>query len=563
MKTWFKKISLFSLLLGMGGWLLATAWAAPPPPALTGDAGAIQAIQQAPDPSAAIAAYANGSAIDRNDPRLFEAYVARMVDFGLPEMAYHQAQTLTTLESNNGLAYGVIAYIDARRGQMQDAISAINVAVPLAPGNKFIQSTAGEILAWYDIKADQVNIPDNAKAGLAKVRQLLSGQAAFAQAFDTAKKAYQTQASDLLANPSTATNQPSEQPLPNMVVTNGYPVGSVSPQTAPEAYAAPTDYGAPAYAPPYYSSYYYDWGPGWVQPAPWWWWQPIGFFGGFSFFPFGATFLFDNDDFFFHNHHFHHNDHFFHDHNGQFFHGHNQNFAHGNFDNRFAFHHGVNGKTTFFGKSAATDPVVARSAHMNFQHTAGTAPFTPAFTTRGLSSRTASTFGTHVNNLSASGFTAHQRTLTTAPGQWTGRSSAGMGASRWTSISPNSRTTFGAPRSSAMVPGTGMRVNNLPASGFTSHQRTITTMPNAAAVPPSMGRSFSSSHAFSSPGGAHFNAPPSSMGSPGMMHGSGGGFHGGGGSAMPSGGGHMGGGGGGGHSGGGGGSSMGGGGGHR
>ena len=65
-----------------------------------------------------MAAYVNGAAVDRNDPKLSEAYVARMVDFGLPELAFHQAQALTTLESNNGLAWGVIAYVEARRGNM-------------------------------------------------------------------------------------------------------------------------------------------------------------------------------------------------------------------------------------------------------------------------------------------------------------------------------------------------------------------------------------------------------------------------------------------------------------
>src|SRR4051812_31698393 len=93
MKTWSKKIPLF---LGIWGWVLAIAFvasAAPP-----GDEGAIQAIQQAPDPSAVVAPYANGAAVDRNNPKLDEAYVTRMVDLGLPELAYHQAQSLTTLE---------------------------------------------------------------------------------------------------------------------------------------------------------------------------------------------------------------------------------------------------------------------------------------------------------------------------------------------------------------------------------------------------------------------------------------------------------------------------------
>src|SRR5271165_3617731 len=117
MKTWPK--------LASGGLIqccvLATAWtvrSAEIPPA--GDAAAIQAIQQAPDPSAAITAYANGIALNRNDPKLFEAYVSRMVDLGLPELAYHQAQTLTTLQSSNGLAWGVVAYVEARRGQMAE-----------------------------------------------------------------------------------------------------------------------------------------------------------------------------------------------------------------------------------------------------------------------------------------------------------------------------------------------------------------------------------------------------------------------------------------------------------
>src|SRR3989442_15152900 len=61
-----------------------------------------------------------------------------------------------------------------------------------------------------------------------------------------------------------------------------------------------------------YPDYYYDWGPGWVQPAPWWWWQPAGFFIGFDFFPCRTFFVFD-DFLFFRHHHFFHHDRFFFD----------------------------------------------------------------------------------------------------------------------------------------------------------------------------------------------------------------------------------------------------------
>src|ERR1043166_7730356 len=149
MKAWSK----FLIFLGMLSWVVAPISSAPATrPEVT---AAIQAIQQASDPSAVISAYANGFAIDRNDPKLYEAYVARMVDLGLPELAYHQAQTLTTLESNNGLAWGVGAYGDARRGQMPEALSDIILAGQFAPGNKFVQRTAGEIIAWHDLKAGQ------------------------------------------------------------------------------------------------------------------------------------------------------------------------------------------------------------------------------------------------------------------------------------------------------------------------------------------------------------------------------------------------------------------------
>ena len=118
----------------------------------------------------------------------------RMVDLGLPELAFHQAQMLTTLQSNNGLAWGVVAYVEARRGNMAEAISAINLAGQFAPNNPLVERTAGEIIAWYDIKADKATLSENAQRGLATIRQLLGKSPEFANAYETAKKAYQAQA---------------------------------------------------------------------------------------------------------------------------------------------------------------------------------------------------------------------------------------------------------------------------------------------------------------------------------------------------------------------------------
>ena len=292
------------MVFGIWGCVLATAWGESTTDPEVG--AAVQAIQQAPDPSAAVAAYVNGAAVDRNDPKLSEAYVARMVDLGLPELAFHQAQALATLESNNGLAWGVIAYVEARRGNMAEAISAINLAGQFAPGNPLVQRTAGEIAAWYDVKADKATLSESARNGLATIRGLLEKRPEFANAYETAKKAYKAQAS--------APEQPVE--------SQGQSIGL---QTA-----SPTELVS------YYPDYYYASGAGWVEPAPWWWWQPVGFFGGFDFFPFTTVVVFNHRNFF-----FKHHDHFFHHGNGRF------------------FSRDGSGKGSFFGTSATTNRSVA------------------------------------------------------------------------------------------------------------------------------------------------------------------------------------------------------------
>jgi hypothetical protein len=304
-----KTLKKLFLALGIGGWALASATGARA--TNNTSAGAIQAIQQAADPSAAVAAYANGVAADRNNPQIYAAYVGKMVELGLPEIAFHQAETLTTMQSDNGLGWGVVAYVDARRGQMPEAISAIVLAGQFAPENALVQRTAGELCAWYDLKADKATLSDATRDALAKIRVGLKDRAAFTEAYNTATKAYQSESSS--------------------AETSQAPVSSIAPQVQPQDYYSGigNPYPSTSYYPDYaYADYgYYDSGPGWVAPAPWWWWQPVGFFGGCDFFPFTSVVVFNHHGFFhqhFHDGHdgfFAHSDHFFHNthHGGSFF----------------------------------------------------------------------------------------------------------------------------------------------------------------------------------------------------------------------------------------------------
>ena len=322
---------------------------------------AIQAIQQAPDPSAVIIAYANAFSAERDNPLLYDAYVSRMVQLGLPEMAYHQAQTLTTLQSENGLAWGVVAYVDARRGQMPEAIPAINLAGQYAPDNKFIQHTAGELMAWYDSKADQSTLPEQLKDGLNKLRQMLQLRPDFVQAYTAAQKAYQGENNSTASNLSEATPTP---PPPQVSVPQaGVAVPPAvaytePPQVAPLGYAqpAPPVY-YPDYAyPPDYSGVYldwapnycYDWGAGWVAPAAPFWWQPCGLWTGCNFDPFGVALAFGDFDDFHHHGWFGHEGHF-----GDHWGGHDGGFGHGNFargNDPAGWHNGSRGG--FFGAPA-------------------------------------------------------------------------------------------------------------------------------------------------------------------------------------------------------------------
>jgi cell division septation protein DedD len=277
------------------------------------EAAAIAAIQQAADPSAIVAAYADAAAPNHNDAKIEAAYVRRMLDLGIPELAYHQAQTLTTMQPNDGLAWGVVAYVDARRGMMSEALSAIALAGQFAPTDTFVGHTAGELSAWYDVKADKAQLQDSVKDSLSKVRGIIGRQAAFIEAYNTASKAYQAQAQS--SNPATPSHAAPTTQAPQAAVAPTSPPAAPPPDmTAQGDQIAPLGYPPPAYAPDYYPAdyspyydygpdYYDDWGPRWITPSPVWWWQPSGYWGGCNFYPFGAECLFGGDGGF---HHFHH-----------------------------------------------------------------------------------------------------------------------------------------------------------------------------------------------------------------------------------------------------------------
>src|SRR5438270_9216160 len=58
-------------------------------------ASGVEMIRRAEDPSSAVDAYTKAAAVEGNKVAAQKAYVRRMVEFGLPEMAESQAESLT------------------------------------------------------------------------------------------------------------------------------------------------------------------------------------------------------------------------------------------------------------------------------------------------------------------------------------------------------------------------------------------------------------------------------------------------------------------------------------
>lgn len=355
MKSWLTFVAMLGLCSAV-----ECAWGAQDSGLET--TAAIQAIAQAPDPSAAVAAYANGIAADRNNAAVHEAYVARMVDFGLPEMAYRQARTLTSLVFSNGLAWSVLAYVDARRGDMTNAVADIDLAGQFAPEHPFVQRTAGEVIAWYDLQADRTQLSPNARAGLDRIRSLLQNRPAYMTAYNTARQAYQNPPA-----PNTSTEPPAAAPpatpqRPSLVETNP-PQASVESTvtTPPPTYAYPP----PSYYYPQPYPYIVDSGPIWVEPDPVWWWWPVGAFAGTSFVPYNYVFIHDRHHRGRHNHHRHERG-WIRDRASQPSWNHLADRGQPVRDGT-AWHRDGRGRPTFFGTPAQPNPAVA-------QNRAGTAP---------------------------------------------------------------------------------------------------------------------------------------------------------------------------------------------
>jgi hypothetical protein len=174
-------------------------------------------LRNAADPSSAIEAYTRALAVAPKDVVVKAAFVRRMVDFGLPEMADTQALDVVAKDQGNGLAWGVLAYMNAKRGRTSDALSDVVLATNRDVRDPFILRTAGQLLAWYDTRADKAQVPDDVKTSVETMRAAIEKRPACADAYRRAHDAYAAAKDDADGAPSGPASPPQGGPAPNLV----------------------------------------------------------------------------------------------------------------------------------------------------------------------------------------------------------------------------------------------------------------------------------------------------------------------------------------------------------
>ncbi len=227
----------------------------------TREIDAIRHIQIAPDASSVVEAYAHARSVAPDSIAVSQAYIARLVSLGMPEMAESQARDLTTRAPDDGLAWAVVAYADSRHDNMRSALEEIATAAKKLPDDGFVQRTAAQLLAYHDKRVSEVSYPDTLENSLADMRNALTGKPEFDSTYRLSKQAYAAAPTTGPVTIGRYTYTPPDTTYDNggPRVTyddsyNGYSGYSSPIYTNPYLYVAPS-YGYFYY--PYYHSYYY------------------------------------------------------------------------------------------------------------------------------------------------------------------------------------------------------------------------------------------------------------------------------------------------------------------
>jgi len=150
----------------------------------------IAQVRQAAHPREAITAYARGCAVDRLNVELHNAHMRRMLQLGQPQLAYFPAQTLVRIQPENGTAWGVLGYLQGKKGKLADALVASIRAGRLAGGDPSILNNVGQLIAWYQGQPKPPKLSDANMRLIERLKKDLGERQPFVDAYARVSAAY-------------------------------------------------------------------------------------------------------------------------------------------------------------------------------------------------------------------------------------------------------------------------------------------------------------------------------------------------------------------------------------
>ncbi|MBS3734944.1 MAG: hypothetical protein KGY99_08450 [Phycisphaerae bacterium] len=156
-------------------------------------------IRRAETPEAVAAAYAEATGHHPLAQVLHEAYLRRMLRFGLVRIAGYPARRLLRIEPGHGLASAAMAYLHGREDRKADALeTSLPVAAKLRDNPGFANNL-GQLVAWYDHASEPPELSAAARRLLAGSRDTLGEQEAFARAYERVAAACEQRKEQLAA----------------------------------------------------------------------------------------------------------------------------------------------------------------------------------------------------------------------------------------------------------------------------------------------------------------------------------------------------------------------------
>jgi len=154
----------------------------------------IEAVAEAEDPSSAAAAYTRANAMDRSSVKLHETYMARMLKFGLPQIAAYPARELVRIDRDHSRALSVIGYIHGTQRELAEAFDATIQAVRNMQDNPSVLGNAGQLAAWYKNERNRPKVSPAIQQWLEQALPELAKKKEFAQAYERMADGYKQQA---------------------------------------------------------------------------------------------------------------------------------------------------------------------------------------------------------------------------------------------------------------------------------------------------------------------------------------------------------------------------------